>query len=86
MKRVLVAIVWVTLTCGLGAAPATATPPNSAPAAATVRHSNHRHTVGAVLGALAVLGVLVAWSEGFGLLGGRPASLSARSRPPSDRE
>jgi hypothetical protein len=53
---------------------------------ATMTTALARATVGHGLGIAAVVLLLVAWSEGFGILGGRPANLAARLRDNRDRE
>jgi hypothetical protein len=67
-------------------APAVAAPQSSAPAgtslagaqpAAASSGPGGKHTAATVIGLLAVVAALVFWSEGFGLLGGRTASLPA---------
>jgi len=72
-----------------GVAPSLASPQPSGPAntmptgtrsAAASTGAGGRHTVATVLGLIAVVAALVFWSEGFGLLGGRTATLSAPRR------
>lgn len=58
------------------AAPAGNSLAGSRPAAAS-SGTGGRHTAATVIGMLAVIAALVFWSEGFGLLGGRTASLAA---------
>ena len=72
-----------------GLAPAVASPQSSAPAGTSLAGAQPaaassgpagRHTAATVIGLLAVVAALLFWSEGFGLLGGRTASLAAPRR------
>jgi len=47
---------------------------------ARVHHPSRRRTIGRVLGIAAVVLLLVAWTEGYGLLGGRLPTLAAPLR------